>query len=184
MEKGIPWNEQVDVISSDESSSSSDSEIEVRDSHSGKQLLTNDAIDQPTTHVLDQPLKDITSEGTLIKRAELYQDYMKQIPIPTHRGSLIPFTSWMGLGKSIKQMYGQPLHYLTNVQLKHWDQLRIGSEEEDRPLDTIVHPSKAEATIWLLEEVHRRTTSHYHIAKLWLLDPMHHAFVDSIFPQL
>lgn len=63
MEKGIPWNEQVDVISSDESSSSSDSEIEVRHSHSGKQLLTNDAIDQPTTHILDQPLKDITSEG-------------------------------------------------------------------------------------------------------------------------
>lgn len=171
----MQWSEQVDVISSDESSPS-DSEIEVCSSHPGKLLSTN--------NVVDQSFQDMTSEGALIKRAELYQGYMKQIPIPTHRGSLIPFTSWMGLGKSIKQMYGQPLHYLTNVQLKQWDQLRIGSEDEDRPLDTIVHPSKAEATIWLLEEVHRRTASNYHIAKLWLSDPMHHAFVDSIFPQL
>lgn len=121
---------------------------------------------------------------SLIKRAEMYQEYMKQIPIPTHRGSVIPFTTWMGLGKSIKQLYGQPLHYLTNVQLKQWDRLRIDSEDEDKPLDTIIHPSKAEAAVWLLEEVHRRTTSHYHVAKLWQSDPLHHAFVDSIFPQL
>ena len=114
----------------------------------------------------------------------MYQEYMKQIPIPTHRGSVVPFMSWTGLGRSIKQMYGQPLHYLTNAQLNQWDRSRIGGEDEDRPLDTIIHPSKAEATIWLLEEVHRRTASHHHVAKLWLSDPMHHAFVDSIFPQL
>jgi hypothetical protein len=114
----------------------------------------------------------------------MYQEYMKQIPIPIHRGSVIPFTTWMGLGKSIKQLYGQPLHYLTNNLLKQWDQMRIGSEDEQRPLDTIIHPCKAEATIWLAEEVHRTTSSHLHLAKLWLFDPMHHAFVDSIFPQL
>lgn len=120
----------------------------------------------------------------LIRRAAMYQDYMKQIPIPSHRGSVIPFTSWMGLGRSIKQLYGQPLHYLTNILLKQWDQLRMDSEEEHKPLDNIIHPCKAEASIWLVEEVHRQTPSHLHIAKLWKEDPMHHAFVDSIFPTL
>ncbi|KAE8694815.1 Protein RDM1 [Hibiscus syriacus] len=70
-----------------------------------------------------------------------------------------------------------------NYPLK-WDHLRIGSEDEHRPLDIVVHPSKAEATIWLVEELHRRTSSHHHIAKLWQSDPMCHAFIDSIFPQL
>lgn len=120
----------------------------------------------------------------LIRRAAMYQDYMKQIPIPRYRGSVIPFTSWMGLGRSMKQLYGQPLHYLTNVLLKQWDQLRIESEDEYKPLDDIIHPSKAEASIWLVEEVHRNTSSHLHIAKLWKEDPMHHAFVDSIFPTV
>ncbi|KAM5570078.1 protein RDM1-like [Rosa sericea] len=162
MKRSHPSNDQVDVISSDDSSSS-DAEMEVTTEYDSKQL---------------------TSEGALMRRAEMYQEYMKHIPIPTHRGSVIPFTSWMGLGKSIKQLYGQPLHYLTNIQLKQWDQLRIGSEDEYRPLDAIIHPCKAEATIWLIEEVHRNTSSHYHLANLWLSDPMHHAFVDSIFPQL
>nr|DAD19608.1 TPA_asm: hypothetical protein HUJ06_021071 [Nelumbo nucifera] len=120
----------------------------------------------------------------MIRRAEMYQEYMKQIPVPSHRASVIPFTSWQGLGKSIKQLYGQPLHYLTNILLKQWDQSRIGAEDEHCRLDTIIHPCKAEATIWLMEEIHRLTSSHHHIAKLWLLDPMHHAFVDPIFPQI
>ncbi|XP_008224276.1 PREDICTED: protein RDM1 [Prunus mume] len=175
MKRAFPWDEQVDVISSDDSSSS-DMEMETNIESDSKQLTNN------TTS--DQPAKERTSEGALVRRAEMYQEYMKQIPIPAHRGSVIPFTSWMGLGKSIKQLYGQPLHYLTNILLKQWDQLRMGSEEEYRPLDTIIHPCKAEATIWLMEEVHRHTSSHYHIANLWLSDPMHHAFVDSIFPQL
>ncbi|GLT78564.1 hypothetical protein SLA2020_500940 [Shorea laevis] len=120
----------------------------------------------------------------LMKRAELYQEYMKEVPIPAQRGSVIPFTSWMGLGRSTKQLYGQPLHYLTNVLLKQWDQLRFGSKDEGSPLDIIVHPCKAEATIWLMEEAHQRTTSSHHIAKLQLSDPMHDAFVDAIFPEL
>lgn len=120
----------------------------------------------------------------LTRRAAMYQDYMKHIPIPSSRGSLIPFTSWMGLGRSIKQLYGQPLHYLTNILLKQWDQLRIGSEDEYTPLDDIIHPRKAESTIWLMEEIHRQTSSHFHIADLWKKDPMYHGFVDSIFPKL
>nr|DAD48730.1 TPA_asm: hypothetical protein HUJ06_018667 [Nelumbo nucifera] len=88
---------------------------------------------------------------------------MKQISVPSQCASVILFTSWQGLGKSIKQLYGQPLHYLTNILLKQWDQSRIGAEDEYRPLDAIIHPCKAEAM---------------------LLDPMHYAFVDPIFPQI
>ncbi|XP_057991921.1 protein RDM1 isoform X2 [Hevea brasiliensis] len=155
MKRTLPWSEQIDVISSDESSSS-DGDMEI-----------NDGV-----------------EDVLIKRAEMYQEYMRQLPMPARHGSVIPFSSWVGLGKSIKQLYGQPLHYLTNILLKQWDHLRIGSEDEQKPLDITIHPCKAEATIWLVEEIHRRTSSHHHVAKSWLLDPMHHAFVDSIFPQL
>ncbi|KAL1197568.1 Protein RDM1 [Cardamine amara subsp. amara] len=125
----------------------------------------------------------VADEGSLLIRAEMYQEYMKQLPIPTNRGSLIPFTSWVGLSISIKQLYGQPLHYLTNILLQHWDQSRFGSDSEDQTLDSIIHPSKAEATIWVLEEIHRLTSSHLHIARLWLSDPMYHSFIDSIVPQ-
>jgi len=120
----------------------------------------------------------------LIRQAAMYQDYMEQIPIPSSQGSVIPFTSWMGLGQSIKKLYGQPLHYLTNIILKQWDQMRIGSEDEYRRLDDIIHPCKAEATIWLMEQVHRQASSHLHLANLWKKDPMHNGFVDSIFPTL
>ncbi|XP_058778474.1 protein RDM1-like [Vicia villosa] len=139
----------------------------------------------PSLHIqLPKLSTDINDLDALTRRAAMYQEYMKQIPIPTNRGSVIPFTSWMGLGKSIKQLYGQPLHYLTNVTLKQWDQLRIGSEDEWKPLDDIVHPCKGEISIWLMEEIHRQTSSHYHIANLWKKDPMYSGFVDSIFPKL
>ncbi|KDP40212.1 hypothetical protein JCGZ_02210 [Jatropha curcas] len=175
MKRSMPWSEQIDVISSDESSSS-DGDIETNDGVDPQQLSLNVSLGETT--------KEISSEGVLTRRAEMYQEYMRQLPIPPHHGSVIPFSSWVGLGKSIKQLYGQPLHYLTNILLKQWDYLRIGSEDEQRALDTMIHPCKAEATIWLVEEIHRRTSSHHHVAKLWLLDPMHHTFVDSIFPQL
>ncbi|KAB5545024.1 hypothetical protein DKX38_013136 [Salix brachista] len=175
MKRTIPWTDSVDVISSDESSSS-DSGIELNDGIGGQRLSSYVTI--------DQHIKEMASGGLLIRRAEMYQDYMKHIPIPAQRGSAIPFSSWVGLGKSIKQLYQQPLHYLTNILLYKWDQQRIGSEDEYTPLDTMMHPCKAEATIWLVEEVHRCTSSHYHVAKIWQSDPMHHAFVDSIFPQL
>ncbi|EOA31598.1 hypothetical protein CARUB_v10014795mg [Capsella rubella] len=132
---------------------------------------------------LDTSHRDVADEGSLLRRAEMYQDYMKQVPIPTNRGSLIPFTSWAGLSISIKQLYGQPLHYLTNVLLQRWDQSRLGTDSEDQALDSIIHPSKAEATIWLVEEIHRITSSHLHIAHLWSSDPMYHSFIDPIFPE-
>ncbi|KAG8094868.1 hypothetical protein GUJ93_ZPchr0012g20023 [Zizania palustris] len=110
--------------------------------------------------------------SALIRRAEMYQEYMKHIPIPAHRGSVIPSTTWLGLGRSVKKLYEQPLHYLTNVLLKQWDQQRVGRDYEHRPLDAIIHPVKAEALIWITEEVHRLTTSSHHLATLWASDPM------------
>ncbi|CAA7015395.1 unnamed protein product [Microthlaspi erraticum] len=128
--------------------------------------------------------RDVEDEGSLLKRAEMYQAYMSLIPIPTNRGSLIPFTSWVGLSVSIKQLYGQPLHYLTNVLLRRWDQSRFGSDSEDQSLDSIIHPCKAEATIWLVEEIHRFTSSHLQIALLWGSDPTYHSLIDPIFPKI
>ncbi|PNT75613.1 hypothetical protein BRADI_1g35608v3 [Brachypodium distachyon] len=113
----------------------------------------------------------------------MYQEYMKQIPIPDHGSSLIPSTSWLGLGRSVKLLYEQPLHYLTNVLLRQWDQQRLGSDEEHQPLDVIIRPMKAEALIWATEEVHRMTTSSRHLAKLWASDPMYHARIDPVFPS-
>lgn len=154
-------------LSSDESSSSDADES--KQSNVGK---------------IDKPVKEVICEDALMRRAKMYQEYMKEIPVPTIRGSLIPFTSWTGLAKSIKQLYGQPLHYLTNVRIKQWDQMRVGADDEDTPLDSVIHPRKAEATIWLTEEVHRLTSSHLHLSKLWLADPMHYAFIDPVFPEL
>ncbi|KAL9408141.1 hypothetical protein AB3S75_046649 [Citrus x aurantiifolia] len=143
MKRPMPWGDQVDVISSDDSASDGDADNGL----DGRQSSNDMTIDQPT--------KELTSEGSLFRRAEMYQEYMKQLPIPTQRSSIIPFTSW-------------------------WDQLRFGTEDEHKPLDSIVHPCKAEATIWLIEEVHRLTSCHHHLAKLWLSDPMHYVFIDSI----
>lgn len=114
----------------------------------------------------------------------MYQEFMRIIPIPRHRGSVIPFKSWQGLGMSMKELHGQPLHYLTNLLLKQWDQQRVGAEEEHQRLDSIIHPAKAESLIWACEEVHRLSCSPFHLAKLWASDAMYHAFIDPIFPEI
>ncbi|KAJ8633170.1 hypothetical protein MRB53_026506 [Persea americana] len=160
------WAEAV-ALSSDDSDSDSKAEGVCSTERSNKSLV-------------DKSTEDVNPEAAVIKRVEMYQEYMKQIPIPTNRGSVIPFTTWQGLAKSLKKLYGQPLHYLTNITLKQWDELRIGADDEHLPLDTIIHPCKAEATIWLMEEVHRLTSSHHHLVELWASDPMHHAFVDPV----
>lgn len=171
MERPTPCIDQVDIILSDESSSDTD------DVGSGSKKHLND-------FTIDRPAEETISEDLVIRRAQMYQEYMKSVPIPIHRGSVIPFTSWTGLANSIKLLYGQPLHYLTNILVTKWDRMRFGGEDEDTPLDSVIHPCKAEANIWLIEEVHRLTTSHRHLAKLWLSDPMPHANIDSIFPKL
>jgi hypothetical protein len=42
---------------------------------------------------------------------------------------------------------------------QQWDQQRIGNGDKHKPLDIMNHPCKAEATIWLVEEVHRRAST-------------------------
>ncbi|GAB2278722.1 hypothetical protein Dimus_013397 [Dionaea muscipula] len=192
MKRPLPWNnDQVDLVSSDDSSSS-DTDVEASNT---KQSVNNDVnislsaaeafVDQfLATKLTDQAFELKTSEDPLIRSARMYQEYMKRIPIPNLRGSLIPCNSWMSLGISIKELYRQPLHYLTNKLLKQWDQARFEEEDHHKPLDAIIHPIKAETNIWLIEEVHRLTTSHYHMAKLWLGEEKYHSFIDPIFPQL
>ncbi|KAL9161638.1 hypothetical protein ABFS82_07G034700 [Erythranthe guttata] len=167
MKSSMPSNDQVE-ISSDESSSSSDADDDVVMSH----------------HLNDEHDIELSDEAWLFRRAKSYQEYMKLIPIPAKRGTIIPYTSWTGLGSSIKQIYEQPLHYLTNLHLRNLDQERFGAENENIPLDTIVHPSKAEASIWLVEEINRKTSSPHHLAKMWNDCSMYHAFIDPVFPKL
>ncbi|WKA00917.1 hypothetical protein VitviT2T_019233 [Vitis vinifera] len=113
--------------------------------------------------------------------ANAYQQYMKQLPIPSKRCEThIPNITWRELGNSMKQLYGQPLHYLTNLMLQRWDDSRIGSENEHRPMHSIIEPSVAESTIWVVEEFHRRSTSAQHVATLWINDPKYSAFIDPI----
>ncbi|GAA0149639.1 hypothetical protein LIER_08771 [Lithospermum erythrorhizon] len=128
--------------------------------------------------------RDVPYADALLKRAQMYQDYMNKVPIPNRRGSIIPFNSWTELATSIKKLYGQPLHYQTNILLKEWDRMRVGTEDEEISLDMLIHPSKAEITIWLLEEVHRGTTSPDHLVKLWLIDPWYHTSIDQMYPNL
>ncbi|KAK4425646.1 protein RDM1 [Sesamum alatum] len=166
MKRPMLSNEQVEISSDDSSSSDADNDFSM------------------SQQLNDEPSIELSSEAWLFRRAKSYQEYMKLIPIPTKRRTLIPYTSWTGLGSSIKKIYEQPLHYLTNIHLKRLDQERLGAEDEDVPLDTIIHPAKAEASIWLIEEVHRCTSSPHHLAQVWTADPMYHAFIDSIFPKL
>lgn len=109
----------------------------------------------------------------------MYQQFMKELPVPKERGAIIPFHSWTGFGKSSKKLYKQPLHYLTNIWLKQLDQNRIGADEKYVRLDAIIHPLKAEVYLWLMEETHRLTTSPHKLAALWLKDSNHKAFIDS-----
>ncbi|KAL6290949.1 hypothetical protein ACE6H2_008459 [Prunus campanulata] len=119
----------------------------------------------------------------VVKIANHYQEQMKQIPIPRNRRKDAVFVTWRALANSMKQFYGQPLHYMTQVLVKQWDESRIGSVEEEKPMDNIIHPRRAESTIWDVEQVHRQCTSHIHLAKLWLSDPDYYAFVDEVIPS-
>ena len=122
------------------------------------------------------------AENGVFRSAQAYQDYMMQLPIPTKRGAIIPFTSWSGFGDSTKQLYNQPLHYLTNVYLKQLDRNMIGADDANKRLDTIIHPAKAEVFLWMTEQTHRLTTSPHQLATLWQKDPMYKADIDACAP--
>ncbi|KAK4798965.1 hypothetical protein SAY86_024330 [Trapa natans] len=174
MKRPRPLDDKVDFI---QSAKSLPSDVEVENLFSASKYLS-------LINTIKTPLKELSYEERLLRKAEMYQLYMKEIPIPSKRGSLVPCYSWTELGKSLKIIYRQPLHFLTNILLKQWDQVKIGTRDEDQPLDEIIHPIKAEATIWLIEEVHRLNTSHHHLARLWKADPLHQTYIDSIIPKI
>lgn len=166
MKRAMPFDDQVD-ISSDESSS----ELDIAEL-AGK-LEGDVSIDQP------EPTDVVTTiENVVLRDAEMYQDYMMHLAIPTQRGAIVPFSSWRGFGSSMKEIYKQPLHYLTNVCLKQLDQNRIGADDADKRLDTIIHPAKAEVFLWMTEEIHRLTTTPHQLATLWLNNPTYKVFID------
>uniref|UniRef100_A0A803KPY1 Protein RDM1 n=1 Tax=Chenopodium quinoa TaxID=63459 RepID=A0A803KPY1_CHEQI len=178
----VPWDDQVDLVSSDDEAA----DMEADDGASDQ---------KPNIDGLSyQPANEKHSEGGWkidINAQRCHGEKGKNIPgVHEKRSHSMPTrishtcNSWMGLAKSIKELYGQPLHYLTNTLLKQWDQARFETGDEYQPLDTVIHPLKAEATIWFVEEVHRCTASYHQLSKLWLGDPMHHAYVDAIFPKI
>ncbi|KAJ6987405.1 protein RDM1-like [Populus alba x Populus x berolinensis] len=135
--------------------------------------------------VNEDHMKSLMDESDItMRKAEIYQEYMKQIPVPSSTCGLpVSYMTWQELARTIKQVYGQPLHYLTNKLLKQWDQLRIGTKDESKPLDNIIDPIKAVATVWGMEEFHRQCSSHQHLAKLWLSDPLQHDSLDKTVPH-
>ena len=106
---------------------------------------------------------------------------MKQLSVPVAQesSSILPFNTWQNLAELMKQKYEQPLHYLTHILLKQWDQSRA-STNEIKPIGNVIHPSKAEATVWVIEEFNRQFACHHYLAKLWLSDPNYHDFVDTV----
>ena len=118
-----------------------------------------------------------------MKLATQYQNYMKKVPIPRSRVPYGVILSWECLAKTFTLLYGQPLHYLTYMLCKQWDQSRCGSEDGDKTIDTILKWSSVETTLWKVEEIHRLCTSPSHLAKLWLNDPEYLVFVREVIPS-
>ncbi|KAM3326555.1 protein RDM1 [Capsicum chacoense] len=189
--------EQVD-LSSDESSSSNADDHKAKNGRTSNitvDQVVDELVSESTTIKCDskqmndnfnigQGVEELFSEDAILRRAKMYQEYMQMVPMPTEAHSMIPCNSWRGLAASIKTLYGQPLHYLTNLRMKEWDKMRIEADNEDDPLDMLIHPNNAESCIWHLEEVHRRTSSPSYLARLWVADPMYHVYIDAIFPKL
>lgn len=124
-----------------------------------------------------------------MKDAKEYQEYMKQLPVPDalelSSSSVLPFITWQGLAESMKHKYEQPLHYLTHILLRQWDESRDSTKNNEsiKPIGNVIHPSKAESTIWVAEEFNRQFASHHYLADLWLSDLNYHDFVDTIIPK-
>ncbi|MBA0871291.1 hypothetical protein Goshw_023806, partial [Gossypium schwendimanii] len=87
---------------------------------------------------------------------------MKKFPIPESNSvsvSLEPssFITWKKLGESMKQRYEQPLHYLTQILLKQWDESSgygINNNNnievmimKKQPIGNVIDPCTAEATV-------------------------------------
>ncbi|TYH00358.1 hypothetical protein ES288_A10G269600v1 [Gossypium darwinii] len=99
-------------------------------------------------------------ENEVIKEAKKYQEYMKKFPVPEPISvsvSLEPssFVTWEKLGESMKQKYEQPLHYLTQILLKQWDESSGNGINNNnievmimkkKPIGNVIDPCTAEET--------------------------------------
>ncbi|XP_022635271.1 protein RDM1-like [Vigna radiata var. radiata] len=123
--------------------------------------------------------QSLDPEG-LLEVAKEYQKKMEKKSIPRERLKEMVVVNWRGLAKTMKTLYGQPLHYLTEELCKEWDKSRIGSKNEEKALNSILSWREAEETVWKVEAVHRLCTSPVHLALLWLHDPQYHLVVDQV----
>ncbi|XP_057424266.1 protein RDM1-like [Lotus japonicus] len=133
------------------------------------------------TKVLSDTKADEDQEN-LEELAKKYQKQIKIMPIPAGRIENGIFFTWEELAKSLRILYGQPIHYLTYKLIKQWDEAMIGNGDEKKALVAMFGFSKAESTIWGVENIHRLTTSPTQLAKLWLEDPNYHAAVAEVLP--
>ncbi|KAK7394200.1 hypothetical protein VNO78_14722 [Psophocarpus tetragonolobus] len=153
----------------------SDSDTESDDSLNNVAVATDDQL--ATTFKSKQTLHP----DALVELAKEYQKQMKKKAIPKYRINEVVVVNWKGLAKSMKRLYGQPLHYLTHKLCKEWDKSRFGSKDEEKPLNAIYDNWRdAEDTVWKVEEVHRLCTSPLHLAMLWLHDPEYHIIINEV----
>ncbi|MBA0870815.1 hypothetical protein Goshw_017543, partial [Gossypium schwendimanii] len=115
---------------------------------------------------------------------------MKKFSIPESNSvyvSLEPssFITWEKLGESMKQKYEQPLHYLTQILLKQWDESSGNGINNNnievmilkkQPIGNVIDPHTAEATVRVIENFNKQFVSHHYISKIWLSDPNYHHF--------
>ncbi|KAK6933185.1 Protein RDM1, plant [Dillenia turbinata] len=121
---------------------------ELRDTKGKAKQITIGGSSKAMIEIQDEP-------DAFIKQAKIYQQKMKSIPIPTSREYEIFFETWQDLAQAMKSLYGQPLHYLTNVLLKQWDLSRIEIKGKKLSMDEIFDEREAEDLVWLVEEIHR-----------------------------
>ncbi|KAL1080055.1 hypothetical protein V6Z11_D10G264900 [Gossypium hirsutum] len=119
---------------------------------------------------------------------------MKKFPVPEPISVSISletssFITWEKLGESMKQKYEQPLHYLTQILLKQWDESSGNGINNNnievmtmkkQPIGNVIDPRTAEATVRVIENFNRQFVSHHYLAKIWLSDPNYRHFVDDL----
>ncbi|KAK7273005.1 hypothetical protein RIF29_14051 [Crotalaria pallida] len=124
----------------------------------------------------------VADREVLLEQATKYQKCMKKWVVPEARLNETVIVNWQSLVKTLRRMYGQPMHYLTIKQCKEWDKSRLGSEDEGKPFESIMKLKDAEETLWHVERVHRRCTSPIYLAMLWRSDPEYLAYVNEVVP--
>ncbi|KAI9085655.1 hypothetical protein K1719_032498 [Acacia pycnantha] len=131
--------------------------------------------------IIEPTIPNVDPEAeAILEKAKEYQKIMKKTAIPRARLSNLVVVNWKGLAKTLEKSYGQPMHYMTHMLCRQWDKARFGGEDSEKALDSIMSAEKAEALMWEVESVHRLTTSHVHLASLWLSDPHFQVFVNQV----